>query len=295
MSASQRDRILGRLQAMGANPKRSLGQNFLVSESTIARILQAALAPPPKPAAIVEVGPGLGSLTDGLLAFEGELILIELDRLFAEHWRKALAMREANGGGKGRVIEADALALDWGELAAPEGALLVSNLPYQISSSLVIERSVAPCGVSRMVLMFQKEVAQRLTAAEKSAEYGLLTAVARAFWDVRTVLEAGPRDFYPAPNVASRVVEFRAIAEPGVALADRPRFLALVKAAFAHRRKLMARNLAHAPSTAWAGGSSPGPERIADALTTLGLDASRTRAEELSPRAFVALFQALSR
>lgn len=267
--SSVRERVMSRLQAQGASPKRSLGQNFLVSDSVVDRILNVARGAKPA-AAIVEVGPGLGSLTDGLREMAPQFLVVELDREFASLWREAGV----------RVVEADALALDWETLGLPTGSLLVSNLPYQISSSLVIERSVRPCGISRMVLMFQKEVAQRLVAKPKTAEYGLLTAIAQTFWDVRTVLEAGPRDFHPAPRVASRVVEFRERTDDASAMGlDRARYLAFVKAAFSHRRKLMAKNLA-------------GEAGAEAALRALGHDPSRVRAEELGPSEFVRLFKA---
>lgn len=227
---------------------------------------------------VVEVGPGLGSLTDGLMEWAPELVLIELDRDFAEHWRVRAAAAPV---GKMRVTEADALALDWSTLNLVSGTLLVSNLPYQISSSLVIERSVWPCGVARMILMFQKEVAQRLVARSRTAEYGLLTAIAQTFWDVRTVLEAGPRDFHPPPRVASRVIEFRARPTGPDTGFDRAKYLTFVKAAFSHRRKLMANNLSQ-----WQG--------IDLRMREQGLDPGRTRAEELTPDAFVALFLAVT-
>ena len=270
------------MRELGAEPKRSLGQNFLISETAISRILLAArgtgLPPPP---AIVEIGPGLGSLTEGLLALGPPLVLIELDQTFCVYWRGRLAERDGD-----RLFEADALRLDWATLALPEGALLVANLPYQISSSLAIERSVAPHGVTRMVLMFQREVGQRLLAKPSTPDYGLLTAVTQAFWDIRLVLEAGPRDFYPPPNVASRVLEFRAKSDPPPI--DRARFLKFVKAAFAHRRKLMARNLAQG----FLGGTKS--EQMAVNLAEMGFSATTTRAEELSPEEFVLLFQALT-
>ena len=277
-----RDRVLAQLAVAQAQPKRSLGQNFLVSETAIARILQAARGVGEVPRAVVEVGPGLGSLTEELLQLPSKICLIELDRDFAALWRTRL---EGRAGAS--VIEADALKLDWSTLGLDEGALLVSNLPYQISSSLVIERSIAPCGIARMILMFQKEVAQRLMARPKTPEYGLLTAVAQAFWDIRMVLEAGPRDFYPPPKVASRVLEFRA--KPPAAVTDRALFLRFVKAAFAHRRKLMSRNL----SQGYFGGRAESPAAIAAAMADLGFNATQTRAEELSAEQFQLLHQAL--
>jgi 16S rRNA (adenine1518-N6/adenine1519-N6)-dimethyltransferase len=227
--SSKRAEIIEKLKAMGAEPKRSLGQNFLVSSHVIDKIVTAVQAG--DPVALVEVGPGLGALTEGLSQLNKPLLLLELDRRFAGHWRS-----------RGfKVIEGDALALDWGTLGLVPGTTLVSNLPYQISSSLVIERSIAPYGVSRMILMFQKEVAQRLMARARTKDYGLLSVIAQTFWDIRLLLEAGPSDFYPPPNVASRVLVFSEARPEG--MKDPGEFLRFCKAAFAQRRKLMVKNL----------------------------------------------------
>lgn len=273
---SRRARILEKLQAMGgAGPKRSLGQNFLVADHAIERIVQAARLTQPN--AIVEIGPGLGALTEGLREIGTELTLIELDRSFAAHWREQGL----------RVVEADALALDWRELGLAPGTLLVSNLPYQISSSLVIERSIAPAGVEKMILMFQKEVAQRLAARSASKEYGLLTVIAQTFWELRLLLEAGPGDFYPPPKVASRVLFFNRRARPDVA--DAADFLRFCKAAFAQRRKLLVKNLVEGRF----GGDKLQAGRIEAALAEVGAGA-QARAEELGPEAFVRLHALLT-
>jgi 16S rRNA (adenine1518-N6/adenine1519-N6)-dimethyltransferase len=206
---------------------------------------------------------------------------MELDSSFAAHWREqGLDVLE--------VIEADALALDWRELKLAPQTLLVSNLPYQISSSLVIERSIDPAGVSRMILMFQKEVAQRLVAKARTKEYGLLTVIAQSFWDVRFVLEAGPGDFYPPPNVASRVLMFtRREPEDGL---DSQGFLRFAKAGFAHRRKLLARNL----MDGWFSGDKTKLSEIEVALQEIG-KGPQARAEELDPAQFQRLYSRLSK
>lgn len=270
-SLSRRERILERLREWGADgPKRSLGQNFLVADHVVEKILFAARSEPYS--AIVEVGPGLGALTEDLLTLEKPLTLIELDRRFSVAWRAREGVR---------VFEADALKLDWRELDLPARSLFVSNLPYQISSSLVIERSLSPAGVTRMILMFQKEVAQRIAAQAGTKEYGLLTVMAQAFWETQTVCDAGPRDFFPPPNVSSRVLQFRE-RKDSMPMEAREGFLKFVKAAFSHRRKLLFRNLESA--------SFDGLER---AFTALGLDPRTARAEELDPVRFNGLYQAL--
>lgn len=275
---SRKSRLLERLRELGSDPKRSLGQNFLISDTVIDRILRAATertAGAAKPSAVLEIGPGLGALTEDLLEFtRAEAIpfrVIELDREFAEAWR-----------GRGlEVTEADALQVDWHSLNLPNGTLLVSNLPYQIAASLVIDRSVEPAGVSQMVLMFQKEVAKRVAARAKSEDYGLLSVIAQIGWKVETVTDAGSQDFHPAPRVSSRVLRFSRRPEAPAAseFAD---FLRFAKLAYSHRRKLLARNLQ----------GSFALEATQVALTDMKFTKT-ARAEELSPEELLLLFRRL--
>lgn len=278
---TRRERILERLREIGADgPKRSLGQNFLISDHIVDRILFAAKSEPFT--ALIEVGPGLGAITEDLLQLEKPMTVIELDRRFAEMWRQREPTRL-------RVVEADALQLDWRELSLPPGTLFVSNLPYQISSSLVIERSLEPAGVTRMILMFQKEVAQRIGAVKGSKDYGLLTVIAQTFWETLKACDAGPGDFFPPPNVASRVMQFRRrkidwLSESATAHG----FLHFAKAAYSHRRKLLLRNL----EGSYFGGDKSVASRL-EALFEQQKIGRQARAEELDPQAFVRLYLAV--
>ena len=141
-----------------------------------------------------------------------------------------------------KVVEVDALQADWGSLGLTEGSRLVSNLPYQISSSLVIDRSVEPFGITSMILMFQKEVARRITAKPATEDFGLLSVIAQNGWTIDTVCDAGAQDFFPPPRVASRVLRFQRRAE-APEIEEFREFLRFAKAAYSHRRKLMASNL----------------------------------------------------
>lgn len=246
--------------------KKAFGQNFLISDHVIEKIIEAVKVE--NISSLVEIGPGLGALTDGLLAAGFRPLLIELDRTLIEYWR-----------GRGlQVIDADALRLDWEALNLARPTLLVSNLPYQISTSLLVERCFGPLSVQVMVLMFQKEVAERFVAKPRTKEYGLLSVMAQLFWDIEKVANAAPQDFHPAPKVASRVLKWRR--KSGVELDLR--FLKFLKAAFLYRRKFLLKNLK--------GSVTKGQEgRIAEALAHMGLS-EKVRAEELSPQQFVELF-----
>ena len=280
---TRKERIMARLQELGSEPKRSLGQNFLVSDQVVEKILTAAKSE--LFSEMVEVGPGLGALTEDLLTLGQPLTLVELDRRFAESWRG-----RATEGALLRVVEADALQIDWRTLNLPAETLFISNLPYQISSSVVVERSLDPAGVSRMVLMFQKEVAQRIMAQPRTKEYGLLTVIAQTFWDVKKVCDASPGDFFPSPNVSSRVLMFKyktpTWLTPHASVKD---FLSFAKAAFSQRRKLLTRNL----YGSYFGGREGSLPQIESILKEQGFLLT-ARAEELDPKAFVRLYLSLS-
>lgn len=220
-----KDRLKTRMQALSHYTKKSLGQNFLVSDVVIGRIIQAVEEENPKK--LLEIGPGLGALTDLLIEKYKAYQLIELDSSLVQFWQSQNMP----------VIEGDALQLDWAKI---DFDVLVSNLPYQISSSIVIDRCLDHNPCRSMVLMFQKEVAQRIRARHHTEDYGLLTVIAQEFWDITTVSEAGPRDFNPAPKVASRVLKFKCKESP---IKDRKEYLSFVKTCFKQRRRILKSNL----------------------------------------------------
>jgi len=266
MSLSKSE-VIAKLQQLGVSPKRSLGQNFLIGESAVSKILKQVQKLNSK--SLIEVGPGLGALTFGLREITENLKLIEMDSVFA-------ADLKSQGF---EVFQEDALKMDWSQLQL-EQACLVSNLPYQISSSLVIDRSVSPQGVEAMILMFQKEVAQRLRATEKTKTYGLLTVIAQSAWDIEFVTEAGPNEFYPPPNVASRVLKFTKNRKYP---RDWKKYLQFVKVGFSHRRKYLLSNL---NSVILSNGESK--SQWADHLRSLG-HSEKARAEELSVQDWIQL------
>lgn len=283
-SLSRRERLLEKIRQNGTGPKRALGQNFLISDHVIDRILENALetgstsfwAKSGQATSILEIGPGLGALTEGLIAGCKRLSIpfsvIELDRDFAASWREQGL----------KVTEADALQVDWHSLSLPEGTRLISNLPYQISSSLVIDRSVDPQGVASMILMFQKEVAKRILAKPKTEDFGLLSVIAQLGWEIEVVCDAGPQDFFPPPRVASRVLRFRRKSD-APEVAEFAKVLSFAKRAYAHRRKLLVGNLS---------GGSASRETIEATVESMGFT-KMVRAEELSPIQVLELFRRL--
>ena len=258
-----------KLNEMGLAPKKALGQNFLVNQHVIKKIITSVETT--KHTDLVEVGPGLGALTDLLLPHKPRLI--EFDNELAEYWR-----------GRGAdVIEGDALKVDWNALNLKPGSLLVSNTPYQISTSLVVERCLGPVTIEHMVLMFQKEVAQRLTATISTKNYGFLSVLAQLHFRMKKVVIAAPRDFFPAPKVASQVLWFERLPDQGLG----PPFLRFVKQAFAFRRKFLLKNLKSAVN-------APTVAQLPAIAEELGISV-KARAEELEPQQFVEFFRRLKR
>lgn len=271
MSESQR-RLMQVLEQVSSGPKKSLGQNFLISDVVIGRIVSAA-----KQFTfdrLIEIGPGPGSLTYFLKDLSSDFHVIELDRDWSAYWK--------NQGLN--VIEADALRIDWQKLIQKK-TLLVSNLPYQISSSIVIDRCLDTPSVMGMVLMFQKEVAQKIRGEPSTDNYGFLTVMAQSFWNISFVSEAGPRDFFPPPKVASRVLCFTQKPKEQIPV-DPQQFLQFVKQAFMQRRKTLRSN--------WEGYlNQKNPEMwqiLIEQIKTWGFQ-DKLRAEELSPDQFCLLYK----
>lgn len=260
---SLKQKLMARLEEVGGSPKKSLGQNFLINVHIVEKIVAAA-----KNSGMghyIEVGPGLGSLTELLIEDDSALQLIEMDNLFAAYWRSRGL----------HVMEKDALHVDWADLVKSD-TLLVSNLPYQISARLVIELSAQAPMLKKMVLMFQKEVAERILATPKTADYGFLSVVAQQAWAIRKVVDASPQDFYPPPKVTSRVLSFERVETLS------PNFVSFVKKAFENRRKFMLKNFPNAK------------DKLVFELKRLGYT-EKVRAEEISPAEYMQLFQSIKK
>jgi len=222
---SAKARLEKRQTELAHAAKKSLGQNFLISDHVISKIIQEAKKT--NETSVIEIGPGLGALTDELIKNHMNYTAMEMDRGLSAYWQQQGLS----------VIEGDALEINWENLSA---RLLVSNLPYQISSTLVIERSLNPFHIRTMILMFQKEVAQRIRAQCKTPEYGMLSVIAQEFWTIETVCDAGPKDFSPPPKIASRVLKFTLKESP---IQNRTEYLKFIKMCFQQRRRILKSNL----------------------------------------------------
>ena len=265
--------LAGRL---GVRPSKRLGQNFVIEQGTVRRI--AALAVPGPADVVLEVGPGLGSLTLALLeAGAGQVVAVEIDQVLAGELPRTLAERAPALAGRVTVINADALRV--GQLDLPAApSMLVANLPYNVAVPVVLHLLAAVPSLARGLVMVQAEVADRMCAAPGSRVYGA-PSVKLAWYATARSAGTVPRTvFWPVPNVDSRLVAFTRT-DPPATSATREAVFALVDAAFGQRRKTLRAALA-----GWAG-SAPEAERL---LRAAGIDPG-ARGEALSVAQFARL------
>ena len=248
-------------------PRRDLGQNFVADPNTVRRI--AALARVGPGDHVVEIGAGLGSLTLALADTGADVTAIEVDPGVAAILRDVVADRPDVG-----VVEADAMTLDWSSLLADpaQGWVLVANLPYNVATPLICDLLDHVPAIERMVVMVQREAAERFAAAPRTPAYGAVS-VKTAYWGSARIVGHVPASvFVPRPNVESALVEITRRPPPA---ADPGTLFGLVRTAFGQRRKMLRRSLAGivAPTTFESAGISPTarPEELdVDAWCRLG-------------------------
>jgi len=222
--------------------KKSLGQNFLVDENVAARIVREFA--PRGDEMVIEIGAGRGALTARLVGQVGRLVAIEFDR-------ELVPVLQQRFGGRDNftLVEDDALSIDYCALVAPASeARIVANLPYNISTA-ILQRLFAQRGcLTEMVLMLQREVVERITAAPGTGERGYLSMLTEAYCEAQRMFDVAPEAFRPAPKVWSTVV--RLCVRPGAVAEglDEALLWRVVSAGFAQRRKTIFNNLRHAPS-----------------------------------------------
>ena len=259
-------------------PTKVLGQNFVHDPNTVRRIVAAAgLAPDD---VVVEVGPGLGSLTLALLPAVARVHAVEIDARLAGRLPRTVAEHAPEWADRLTVHTADALDLRAADLAAPAPTALVANLPYNVAVPVVLRLLAELPDLRGGLVMVQKEVADRLTAAPGSKVYGVPSVKLAWYAGSRQAGRVPASVFWPVPNVESGLVAFTR--RPPPVGADRDEVFAVVDAAFAQRRKMLRSALA-----VWAGGAAAATE----ILERAGV-ASTARGEELDVAAFAAIASA---
>ncbi|WP_434056426.1 16S rRNA (adenine(1518)-N(6)/adenine(1519)-N(6))-dimethyltransferase RsmA [Georgenia sunbinii] len=249
---------------LGIRPTKTLGQNFVVDAGTVRRIVRIAGTGPGD--VVLEVGPGLGSLTLALLATGAHVVAIEIDPVLAAALPGTVAQRMPDAAGRLTVVEADAMAvtelpaLPDGTPAAPDA--LVANLPYNVAVPVLLTLLERMPSLRSGLVMVQAEVADRLAAPPGSRTYGVPSAKAAWYADTQRSATIGRTVFWPVPNVDSALVRLER-RDPPSTTAGRAEVFAVVDAAFGQRRKTLRSALA-----GWAGS----PVLAAEAVTAAGLD-----------------------
>ncbi|HEX2075467.1 MAG TPA: 16S rRNA (adenine(1518)-N(6)/adenine(1519)-N(6))-dimethyltransferase RsmA [Geodermatophilus sp.] len=259
-------------QQLGLRPTKTLGQNFLHDANTIRRIVRTAGLSPED--VVLEVGPGLGSLTLGLLPSAAAVTAVEIDPRLAGRLPQTVRERAPDLADRLTVVEADALRIR--EVPGPAPTALVANLPYNVAVPVLLHLLELLPSLRRALVLVQAEVAERLAAPPGSPAYGVPSVKAAWYGEVRRAGNVGRRVFWPEPNVDSGLVSLvRRPPPPG----DREATFAVIDAAFATRRKSL-----RAALTRWAGSPAEAERR----LRAAGIDPA-TRGEQLSVADFARL------
>ena len=259
--------IKNKIKELNFLPKKFLGQHFLINVQLINKIVSEVRDL--KPSSIMEVGPGLGALTNELILLQKPLFVVEVDSTLCQYWKKKEVC----------VLEGDVLKLPWESQLLPK-SIIVGNLPYKVASRFMVKCCPGSDKLKAMVLMFQKEVARRILAKPRSKDYGLLSVLSQCFWKMDCIAEASISDFYPRPQVAGQVLMFR---KRKHSVQDTSTFLSFVKLCFSQRRKILLNRLK----------KIAGNEIIIDLFNQLNIPSS-VRAEELFPQQFISLFNRMS-
>lgn len=247
------------LKRLEQRARKRFGQNFLVSESALDRIIRLAKITPESK--VLEIGPGLGALSKKVAEVGCEAVAVEVDRDLAAFLRTEIPSL--------RVVEADATTVNWEEVCPGDGWIVVANLPYNVATPIVTRLVTLSPRFSRCVLMFQQEVGHRLIARPGVKAFGSLSVWVQAHSKVQWGFKLPPGAFYPPPKVHSAVVKFEPYDEPRIGDVTSKWFETVVRTGFNQRRKVLENALSQlAPK-----------EQVAEALaSTVG---SRRRAEEL--------------
>lgn len=262
---------------------KSLGQNFLIDENVLEKIVLGSGVN--KNTAALEIGPGAGVLTRELAMRSKKAVAVEIDKKLIPLLRETLA-----DFSNVKVINEDVMKLDMKKLFAEEfentDVAVVANLPYYITTPVIMKLLESECTITSITVMVQKEVAERMAAAPGGKEYGALSVAVQFYSEPKIIAKAEPSCFIPQPKVASSVVKMEISKNPRVNVTNKAMFFKIVKSAFGQRRKTLVNALSKSPYVSFE------KETIINALKNLGFNES-IRGEKLSLEEFAALSNAL--
>lgn len=248
---------------------KKLGQNFLIKRGIVDEIVHAAELTVGEP--VLEVGPGIGTLTQGLAQSGADVTAIELDRCLLEVLDTTLASYD-----NVRIIHGDVLKLDVPTIMNHKPFKVVANLPYYITTPIIMSLLESKLPIERLVVMVQKEVALRMVAKPGTKDYGALSVAVQYYTEPDIVLDVPPKSFLPAPVVTSSVIRCILRDKPPVDVIDEKLFFRVVKAGFAQRRKTFANTMRT---------TGLSKEQIDDILVKANIDGQR-RGETFSLQEF---------
>jgi 16S rRNA (adenine1518-N6/adenine1519-N6)-dimethyltransferase len=266
-------------ETLGVRPTKQRGQNFVIDANTVRRIVRASGVGPDD--VVLEVGPGLGSLTLALLEAVQRVVALEIDPVLAAALPATIASYAPDQADRLEVVHADALRVS--EVPGPPPTALVANLPYNVSVPVLLHLMASLPSLRHGLVMVQSEVADRLAAGPGSRTYGVPSVKAAWFAEVRRAGAVGRNVFWPPPNVDSGLVAWQHRDPPAVAVA-RAQVFAVIDAAFAQRRKTLRGTLK---------GIAGSAEAAEAALAQAGVD-PRTRGEQLGIEEFARIAEALA-
>lgn len=282
MNLSSPAAVSALLKRYNLQPRRRFGQNFLVDGNVLARIVEAGNIS--EGAQVLEIGSGLGVLTQALAeaaTASGRVVTVEVDRALLP-----LLAETVGSLPQVRVISKDALEIDWAAFLAQNFAdapiSVIANIPYNITSPLISILLEQKHRYAAIVLLVQKEVAQRIAAAAGTPDYSAFSVYVQFHAEVEIVSTVSRRVFYPAPDVDSAVIRLIPRAEPLVTVSDEALFFKVVRASFGQRRKSLVNALSGDPALGW------DRSKASSALAAAGIDAGR-RGETLSMEEFARL------
>lgn len=233
--------------ALGVRPTKQRGQNFVIDANTVRRIVRTAEVRPDD--VVVEIGPGLGSLTLGLLEAADRVTAVEIDEVLAAALPSTVAARLPERADRFALVHRDAMHVT--ELPGPAPTALVANLPYNVAVPVLLHMLATFPTIDRTLVMVQSEVADRLAARPGNKVYGVPSVKANWYAEVKRAGAIGRNVFWPAPNVDSGLVSLVRRDKPIETSAGRDEVFAVVDAAFAQRRKTL-----RAALSGWAGSAA---------------------------------------
>lgn len=272
------------LQKYHFNFQKKFGQNFLIDTHVLEKIIDAAQIT--KEDCVVEIGPGIGTMTQYLAESAGYVVAVEIDKALIPILEDTLSAYE-----NVEVINEDILKVDLQKLVEEKNGgrpiKVVANLPYYITTPIVMGLFESHVPLHSITIMVQKEVAERMQAGPGTKDYGALSLAVQYYASAEVVANVPPNCFIPRPNVGSAVIRLTRYEEPPVDVADEKQMFAIIRASFNQRRKMLANGLGNAP------GLSFGKEEVREALVSMGLS-ENIRGEAMTLAQFAQLSNLLS-